>query len=269
MATDTKTTDTSPEATPEATFEATPESTSVASPSGATPSDAASGATSSEAASPEVAPTESAPSKEASPEIATPKTASNKPASKTASAKKPTSKTASATEKPLMPVATAVWLVDNTYLSFEQIAEFVGVHLLEVQAIADGKINVGGISPLANGQLTQAEIDRCQKSPTASLSLNKSISKVGKQAKKATPYVPLIKRQQRVEVIAWFIRHHSHLPDGEIAGIVSSTVNSVKSVRSGTHVTGEALNPLHPVESGFCSRAELEELLERHPKERQ
>jgi len=160
-----------------------------------------------------------------------------------------------------MPLATAVWLVDNTSLTFQQIADFVGVHLLEVQAIADDKINVGPISPIANDQLTQSEIARCQKDATASLKLNKSIASKSKQAR---AYVPLIKRQQKVEVIAWLVRHHPHLPDAEVAKLMGATVNSVKNVRAGTHISGETLNPRHPVESGFCSRAQLDEVLERN-----
>lgn len=165
--------------------------------------------------------------------------------------------------KPLMPMATAVWLIDQTGITFRQIAEFVGVHELEIQAIADGRSqnNVLGISPIDNGQLSAAEIDKCQKDPKHRLSLNKNIGAMREKYGNRTAYVPLIKRQQRVEVIAWVLRHHPGLADADVAKLLGSTLNSVTNVRKGTHPTGEALTLRHPVESGFCTRAELDALV--------
>ncbi len=170
-----------------------------------------------------------------------------------------------------MPMATAVWLIDNTGLTFGQIADFVGVHTLEIQAVADGKSQVGvaGISPIDSEQLTGEEIDRCQKDPSRKLILSKGIKKMREKYDIGRVYVPLVKRRQRIEVIAWIMRHHPSVADADIAKLLSTGVGTVKSVRSGTHPTGEALTLRHPVESGFCSRAELENLIDKSRKNKE
>ena len=170
-----------------------------------------------------------------------------------------------------MPMATAVWLVDSTGLTFRQIADFVGVHVLEIQAIADGKnqVNVLGISPIENGQLSEREIELCQKDANRKLVLNKNIGQMRKKYGNRVAYVPLVKRQRRIEVIAWLLRHHPSLADADIAKLLGTTINAVKNVRRGTHPTGEALTLRHPVENGFCSRAELDELVNKAKRDKE
>ncbi len=162
--------------------------------------------------------------------------------------------------QPLMPKATAVWLVENTALSFDQIAEFVGLHELEIQAIADGEVAVGmqGANPLTSGELTQEEIDRCQADPLASLKMAKATLPTPKARGKGARYTPVSKRQDRPDAIAWLLKHHPELTDGQIGRLIGTTKPTIKSVRERTHWNIANIKPQSPVGLGLTNEADLE-----------
>ncbi len=165
----------------------------------------------------------------------------------------------------LMPKATAVWLVENTALTFDQIAEFCGLHPLEVQAIADGEVAVQmqGLDPVANGQLTMDEIERCQKDPTARLQLAKEAHPVELVKHTGPRYTPIAKRQDKPDAIAWLIKTHPELSDGQISKLVGTTKPTIQAVRDRTHWNTPNIKPRHPVTLGLCSMAELEAAIAR------
>ncbi len=174
--------------------------------------------------------------------------------------------------KPLMPKATAVWLVDNTSLTFEQIAEFCGLHPLEVKAIADGEVATGirGLDPIGAGILTREEIERCQKDPEARLRMAKSVADEIKLPKRKEPrYTPLSKRQDRPDAIAWLLRHHPELSDQQICRLLGTTKNTVQAVRDRTHWKSAEIRPRDPVLLGLCSQTELDEAVARAQAEQQ
>ncbi|MDR1910345.1 MAG: DUF1013 domain-containing protein [Holosporales bacterium] len=159
---------------------------------------------------------------------------------------------------PLMPRATAIWLVDNTGLTFDQIAQFCDLHILEVQAIADNEVHVGmkGIDPVAAGQLTLEEIERCTKDPNAQLQRT-VVPSVGKK-KTRRKYIPLARRQERPNAILWLIKYHPELSDAQICTLLSTTRPTVKALREGTYARLQELTPKSPVQLAFCSQDELE-----------
>lgn len=161
---------------------------------------------------------------------------------------------------PLMPKATAVWLVENTALSFIQIADFCGLHELEIQAIADGDVGMGmqGMDPIANGQLTQAEIDRCSADQTARLKLAKSDNPKPKAHGKGARYTPVSKRQDRPDGIAWLLKNHPELQDVQIAKLLGTTKPTIKAIRDKTHWNSSNITPRNPVTLGLCTEADLE-----------
>jgi len=163
---------------------------------------------------------------------------------------------------PLMPKATAVWLVENTALSFIQIAEFCGLHELEIQAIADGEVGMGiqGSSPLSNGQLTQGEIDRCSKDPSTRLKLARSTNPLPKARDKGARYTPVSKRQDRPDAIAWLVKNHPDLQDIQIAKLLGTTKPTIKTIREKTHWNIENITPRNPVMLGLCTEADLEKM---------
>lgn len=163
---------------------------------------------------------------------------------------------------PLMPKATAVWLVENTALSFIQIAEFCGLHELEIQAIADGDVGMGmqGLSPLANGQLTQDEIDRCSADPSARLKLARSTNPLPKARDKGARYTPVSKRQDRPDAIAWVVKNHPELQDVQISKLLGTTKPTIKAIREKTHWNIENITPRNPVMLGLCTEADLEKM---------
>ncbi len=165
--------------------------------------------------------------------------------------------------QPLMPKATAVWLVENTALSFDQIAEFTGLHELEVQAIADGEVAVGmqGADPIVSGELTQEEIDRCQSDPMASLKMAKATLPQPKVRGKGARYTPVSKRQDRPDAIAWLLKHHPELTDAQISRIIGTTKPTIKAVRERTHWNISNIKPQSPVGLGLCSEADLEKVV--------
>lgn len=165
--------------------------------------------------------------------------------------------------QPLMPKATAVWLVENTALSFEQIAEFVGLHELEVQAIADGEVAVGmqGADPISSGVLTQEEIDRCQADPNAMLKMIKATLPQPKVRGKGARYTPVSKRQDRPDAIAWILKHHPEMTDAQMSRLIGTTKPTIKSVRERSHWNISNIKPQSPVGLGLCSEADLEKMV--------
>ncbi|KIL98651.1 hypothetical protein CCC_02101 [Paramagnetospirillum magnetotacticum MS-1] len=164
---------------------------------------------------------------------------------------------------PLMPKATAVWLVENTALSFEQIADFCGLHPLEVQAIADGEVAAGivGLDPMANGQVTRAEIERCEANPDGRLKLTITDIPQPRAKPKGARYTPVSKRQDRPDAIAWIIKHHPELSDAAISKLVGTTKPTIQSVRDKTHWNATNIKPRNPVTLGMCTEAELEKVV--------
>jgi len=161
---------------------------------------------------------------------------------------------------PLMPKATAVWLVENTALSFEQIASFTGMHELEVQAIADGEVAVGivGVNPITSGQLTQEELDRCQADPKAMLKITHTDIPLPKARSKGARYTPVSKRQDRPDAIAWLVKHHPELTDAQIARLIGTTKPTISSVRDRNHWNAVNIKPQNPVTLGLCTEPDLE-----------
>jgi uncharacterized protein len=162
--------------------------------------------------------------------------------------------------KPIMAKATAVWLVDNTTLSFKQIAEFCGLHELEVQGIADGDVAAGvkGFDPITNNQLTQDEIDTAEKDPTRHLKLKFNPAAVGEEKRRGPRYTPLSKRQDRPASILWLVKFHPELSDGQIAKLVGTTKPTIQSIRDRTHWNIANVAPVDPVALGLCKQGELD-----------
>ena len=167
---------------------------------------------------------------------------------------------------PLMPKATAIWLVENTALSFNQIAEFCGLHELEIQGIADGEVAVGmrGYDPIDNNQLTKEEIERCEKDNEARLKLIKSdIIDDLPPRKKDSKYTPLSLRQEKPYAILWLIkRYPTELSSSQIAKLTSSTKNTVEAIKNGTYREA-VLETKSPMDVGLCTYKDLERTLNR------
>ena len=165
---------------------------------------------------------------------------------------------------PLMPKATAVWLVDNTTLTFDQIAEFCGLHALEVQGIADGEIaqHIVGLDPIAGNQLTADEIKRCEDDSSARLALVES--DMPPPAKRRGPrYTPVSKRQDRPDAIAWLVRNHPELADAQVSKLVGTTKPTIVAIRERTHWNIANLKPTDPVSLGLCTQIELDEAIQK------
>ncbi|MHA1597133.1 MAG: cell cycle transcriptional regulator TrcR [Alphaproteobacteria bacterium] len=161
-----------------------------------------------------------------------------------------------------MPKGTAVWLVENTALTFEQVADFCGLHALEVQAIADDEVAFGmqGMDPIAAGELTQEELDRCAADPSARLNPSKDRTPVNKQ--KGARYTPVSKRQDRPDAIAWLVKSYPELSDAQISRLIGTTKPTINSIRDRTHWNITNIKPQNPVGLGLCSGEALEKILE-------
>jgi len=166
---------------------------------------------------------------------------------------------------PLMPKATAVWLVENTSLTFEQIADFCDLHPLEVQAIADGEVAVQmqGLDPVANGQTTAEEIERCQKDPEARLKLLPTAIPQQFVRHRGPRYTPIAKRQDKPDAISWLLKNHPELSDGQISKLVGTTKPTIQAVRDRTHWNSPNIKPRHPVALGLCTMEMLEAAVTR------
>ena len=166
----------------------------------------------------------------------------------------------------LMPKATAVWLVDNTSLTFEQIAAFCGLHPLEVKGIADGEVarDIRGADPIGNGQLTREELDAAQADPKHLLRAQKSRhAELLKPVKKAPRYTPVSRRQDRPDAIAWFIRNHPEVTDAQISKTLGTTKATIDSVRNRAHWNAANIKPVDPVTLGLVTQLELDALVRK------
>jgi hypothetical protein len=166
----------------------------------------------------------------------------------------------------LMPKATAVWLVDNTSLNFEQIADFCGLHLLEVRGIADGEVarDIRGADPIANGQLSREELDKAAADPNYRMVAQKSRhAELLKPTKKAPRYTPVSRRQDRPDAIAWFLRNHPEVTDAQIAKILGTTKATIDQVRDRTHWNAANIKPVDPVTLGLAQQLELDALVKK------
>ncbi len=164
----------------------------------------------------------------------------------------------------LMPKATAVWLVDNTSLTFEQIADFCGLHPLEVKGIADGEVarDIRGADPISNGQLVREELAAAQANPAYLMKAQKSRhAQVLKTPKKAPRYTPVSRRQDRPDAIAWFVRNHPEVSDAQISKALGTTKSTIDQVRNRTHWNSVNIKPVDPVSLGLIGQLELDALV--------
>jgi hypothetical protein len=167
--------------------------------------------------------------------------------------------------KLLLPRATAAWLVDNTRLTFRQIAQVAGLHELEVQALADGE---GGamlhpVNPIANGQITSEEIARCEADPAAHLQLRDNPLMAQKTKRKGAKYTPLSKRGDKPDAIAWLVKFYPQMPDSQISKLIGTTKNTISKIRDRTHWNMQNIKPQNPVDMGLCSFADMNEITKK------
>ena len=168
----------------------------------------------------------------------------------------------------LMPKATAVWLVDNTALSFDQIAAFCSLHPLEVQAVADGDVAGGimGVNPIQNGQLTKEEIEKAEADPSYYMKVSEPKVRVAAAKRKGPRYTPISRRNERPNAIRWLLRNHPELKDAQIMRLVGTTKSTIDSVRENTHWNSTNIQPMDPVTLGLCSQIDLDLEVKRAAK---
>ena len=167
---------------------------------------------------------------------------------------------------PLMPKATAVWLVENTSLTFDQIADFCGLHPLEVKGIADGEVarDIRGADPISNGQLTREELDRAQADPKYRMKAQKSRhADMLKPQRQGSRYTPVSRRQDRPDAIAWFVRNHPEVSDAQISKALGTTKATIEQVRNRTHWNATNVKPVDPVSLGLVTQMELDALVKK------
>jgi len=168
-------------------------------------------------------------------------------------------------DKPIMAKATAVWLVDNTTLTFRQVADFCGLHALEVQGIADGDVATGvkGFDPLTNNQLTQQEIGKGEADSQYKLKLKFNAAAVGEEKRRGPRYTPLSKRQDRPASILWLVKFHPELTDSQISKLVGTTKPTIQALRDRTHWNISNIQPIDPVALGLCKQSELDAAVQK------
>lgn len=169
-------------------------------------------------------------------------------------------------DKPLMPKATAVWLIENTSLTFEQIADFCGIHPLEVKGIADEDVAKGikGIDPIATGQLTHEQIERAEKDPELKLAMAPPKYRMPHVKAKKTPrYTPVSKRQDKPDAIYWLLRNHAELTDADIMKLIGTTKATIAKIRERGHWNSQNIKAVDPVTLGLCSQIELDFIVAR------
>ena len=169
---------------------------------------------------------------------------------------------------PLMRKATAVWLVENTSLTFLQIANFCGLHELEVSGIADGEVASGirGMDPITSNQLTKKEIKRCELDPNLKLELIVNPATIGETKRRGPRYTPLSKRQDKPAAIAWLVKFYTDLPDSQIIKLVGTTKPTIKAIRERSHWNITNIVPTDPVLLGLCKQVELDTAIEKFDK---
>jgi uncharacterized protein len=167
--------------------------------------------------------------------------------------------------KPIMAKATAVWLVDNTTLSFKQIGDFCGLHELEVQGIADGDVAAGvkGFDPVVNNQLTEDEIKIAEGDPSHVLKLKFNAAALGEEKRRGPRYTPLSKRQDRPASILWLVKFHPELSDSQISKLVGTTKPTIQTIRERTHWNISNIQPIDPVALGLCKQSELDAAVQK------
>lgn len=172
--------------------------------------------------------------------------------------------------KPLMAKATAVWLIDNTTLSFKQIADFCGMHELEIQGIADGDVAAGvkGFDPVGSNQLDAAEIRRAEEDPRYKLKLKHNPAAEGEEKRRGPRYTPLSKRQDRPAAILWLVKFHPELADSQIGKLVGTTKPTIQAIRERTHWNIQNITPIDPVALGLCRQTELDSAVQKAAKKR-
>ena len=166
----------------------------------------------------------------------------------------------------LMPKATAVWLVENTALTFDQIAAFCELHPLQVKGVADGDVDIGikGLDPVANGQLTRQEITRGETDPNYRVQMAKTAYDMPDvKARRRPRYTPVSKRQERPDAIYWLVRNHPELTDPQISKLVGTTKATIEAIRDRTHWNASNIKPVDPVSLGLCSQIELDEAVKK------
>jgi hypothetical protein len=169
-------------------------------------------------------------------------------------------------DKPLMPKATAVWLIENTSLTFEQIAEYCGIHPLEVKGIADEDVAKGikGIDPVATGQLTHEQIEQAEKNPELRLSMAPPKYRMPHVKAKKTPrYTPVSKRQDKPDAIYWLLRNHPELSDADIMKLIGTTKATIAKIRERAHWNSQNIKAVDPVTLGLCTQIELDFIVAR------
>ena len=173
--------------------------------------------------------------------------------------------------KPIMAKATAVWLVDNTTLTFKQIADFAGMHELEVQGIADGDVATGvkGFDPIANNQLDPEEIKKAEANPAHPLRLKVYAAAQGEEKRRGPRYTPLSKRQDRPASILWLVKFHPELSDGQISKLVGTTKPTIQAIRERTHWNINNIQPIDPVALGLCKQSELDAVVAKAAKKQE
>lgn len=168
----------------------------------------------------------------------------------------------------LMPKATAVWLVENTVLTFDQIAAFTNLHALEVQAIADGQSAIGmkGWDPVANGQLAAAELERCAADPTTRLKIAKRDTPEPVARSKGPRYTPIAKRQDKPNAVAWLLKSHPEFSDAQISKLIGTTKPTIQAIRDRSHWNIQNIKAVDPVQLGLCTQMELDAAIQKAPK---
>lgn len=161
---------------------------------------------------------------------------------------------------PLMPKATAVWLIENTTLSFDQIADFCGMHPLEVQGIADGEVAIGivGKSPVESGQITAEEVRRCEKDENARLTLADDARKYMSTRVKGSRYTPVARRQDKPDAVAWLLKTYPELADAQIVRLIGTTKSTIEAIRTKSHWNSQNIKAKDPVMLGLCTQVDLE-----------
>lgn len=166
----------------------------------------------------------------------------------------------------LMPKATAVWLIDNTTLTFEQVADFCGLHRLEVKGIADGDVaeNMRGVDPISGGELTREEVQKAEADEDYRMKMAPSkTAHIPQPKRKGARYTPVARRSDKPDAIAWFIRNHPEVTDAQISKLIGTTKSTINNVRDKSHWNSQNIRPVDPVTLGLCSQIELDEVISK------
>lgn len=167
---------------------------------------------------------------------------------------------------PILPRATAIWLINNTALTFKQIADFCGIHELEIKAIADGEVSqaIKGLDPIAGGQLTKEELARCAKDPDSRLRIStNSAYELVSAKKKQSRYTPIARRQDKPDAIYWLLKHCPEILDNQIIKLIGTTKSTIEAIRGRSHWNMKNIRPRDPVLLGICSQIELDKTIEQ------